>query len=183
MVYLFAAASLLVLPLRWLGAFLIAYATHELSHLVVILVQGIRITYFDVGLTGARISIEPMTSFRELLCAAAGPLGSLLLLFFLRIYPELAFCGLIHGLFNLLPFYPLDGGRILRSFCMIAVPEYAEYIEMTAKIVVIFLVTVAVIYLIWLFPRWKVIIVLCLGMILRPVFRKFPCKDGRIEVL
>ena len=51
----------------------------------------------------------------EALCALAGPTANLLCAgLFLRILPEFAGVSLALGAFNLLPIFPLDGGRLLR---------------------------------------------------------------------
>ena len=66
-----------------------------------------------------------LSPVRELLAAAAGPVGSLSLMLMGRFFPRLALCGLVQGLFNLLPIYPLDGGRILRRALELALPDRA----------------------------------------------------------
>ncbi|MFP3895421.1 MAG: site-2 protease family protein [Anaerolineales bacterium] len=105
---------------------------HELGHSLVSRAQGVpvdNITLFIFG-GAAQISDEPRTSFDEFVMAIAGPLVSLLLSgFFALIYlswgnkeqPVAAlalFLGGINlslGVFNLIPGFPLDGGRVLRA--------------------------------------------------------------------
>jgi Zn-dependent protease len=67
------------------------------------------------------------------LIAAAGPASNLLIATFLSILLKLGFGGeffalfsmqlifinVALALFNLLPIYPLDGGKIMRAFCLI----------------------------------------------------------------
>ena len=73
-----------------------------------------------MGAFGASIETGYMTPAAELLCAAAGPIGSISMLLTIRKFPILGLLGLAQGIFNLLPIYPLDGGRILRSIFVLA---------------------------------------------------------------
>lgn len=119
-IYLFGAFVLLTVPLRWLVAWLLAAAVHECCHILMILVCKGKFLELRLEFGGAVIEIAPMSPGRELLCALAGPLGCLLLLPLVRWMPVTVLCALVQSLWNLMPVYPMDGGRILRCFlCMI----------------------------------------------------------------
>lgn len=112
-----AALSVLLLPIRWIAAMLLCAVVHEVSHILVMLALRVRIDEIRIGCAGARICSEPMTLRQELLSAVAGPAGGICLLFFARSTPEIALCALFQTVYNLLPVYPSDGGRI--AFCLI----------------------------------------------------------------
>lgn len=111
---LLGALLLLILPLHWLAAAVLAAGVHELCHLGAVYALGGRVLSFCIGPAGARMETDLQGRGRALLAALAGPAGSLLLLFLGRFLPHVAVCAAIQGLFNLLPLYPLDGGRVLR---------------------------------------------------------------------
>lgn len=104
---------------------------HELGHSVVAKRYGIpvpRITLFVFGGV-SEISTEPTSAAVEFWIAAAGPAVSFALAFlFWEVRPLLANAGplpalakylallnLVLGVFNLVPGFPLDGGRVFRS--------------------------------------------------------------------
>lgn len=109
------ALLLLTVPLQWLAAALTAAAVHELCHVLAIRLTGGKIHGFHIGLRGAVLDTSPMGDRQEFFCALAGPIGSFLLTFLFRRFPRLALCGFVQGFFNLLPLWPMDGGRILRA--------------------------------------------------------------------
>ena len=113
-IYIFAALLCLILPMPWIIAALTAAVIHELSHILAVLLSGGTIHGIMVGLRGAVIHTSSMTVRKRLVCILAGPAASLLLILTRRYTPHLALCGLVQGCFNLLPIYPLDGGRALR---------------------------------------------------------------------
>ena len=118
--YIGAALAILVLPWNVLLSFAVSAAFHELCHLAVLCWYQVPIWQIRLGLCGAKITAGAMEPMQELLCAAAGPIGSLILVLFADRLPLLAVFGLVQGLFNLLPIYPLDGGRVVRSIFMLA---------------------------------------------------------------
>ncbi len=116
--YFGAAVCVLLLPLNWLLGWLIAVTVHETGHIIGLKLCRIPIRGIHIGLWGAEISVPVMSPGRELICAAAGPVFSLMLLVAAGWIPVASLIGLVQGLFNLLPIYPLDGGRMLRSVRM-----------------------------------------------------------------
>lgn len=117
--FLFILISLLLLlvPLRWLLAIVFSIILHESFHLGAIKLLGGEVKGVSVGCGGIELRTAPMPCWKELLCAAAGPVSFLLPLLFARLVPAVAICSLVHSVYNLLPIFPLDGGRILRCIC------------------------------------------------------------------
>lgn len=104
---------------------------HELAHAIVARRNGVKVAGITLWLFGgvSRLEGEPSSARAETLIAAVGPLtsfavavvavvlaaitsGSALLS---GLFGWLAFVNLVLGLFNLVPAFPLDGGRILSS--------------------------------------------------------------------
>lgn len=112
---IFLAVLLLILPLQWVLAVLLAAIFHELCHAVAVLLCGGRINGVTISGRGAVMEVIPLSAAKEIVCAIAGPLGSFLLLLLAKWMPRTAICGAVHGLYNLIPLFPLDGGRILRG--------------------------------------------------------------------
>ncbi len=104
---------------------------HELGHALVALRDGVPVRSITLFFFGgmAQISREPGTPGSEFRIAIVGPLTSLalaalfgLLYLLVRPFPALAApsawlarINLMLGLFNLIPGFPLDGGRVLRA--------------------------------------------------------------------
>ena len=111
------ALMLLLFPLRFLVGVLLAALIHELGHLLALKIAGGRVLSIRLRSFGARIEAAPMPPGRSALCALAGPAAGALTIFAYKTFPELALAGLVQTVFNLLPVYPLDGGRALRNIC------------------------------------------------------------------
>lgn len=125
----------------------VSIVAHELGHSLVARCFGCRTANITLTVIGGCASMEriPHKAWQELLVAAAGPLVSVVLgvaLFVLSAvlgldnYLGITFyCGaqinLGLALFNLLPGFPMDGGRILRSVArLFASRAKATYIAM-----------------------------------------------------
>lgn len=117
------AVLLLILPLQWLICGLVAAIFHELCHLAAIYALGE--TVYGIRLTGmgAVMVTPPMEPGKELICALAGPVGGLMLLALSGSVPMLALWALFHSVYNLLPVYPLDGGRALSCLLALLWPQ------------------------------------------------------------
>lgn len=148
------ALALLTVPLNWLGSILAAAAFHEICHLVMIRLCRIRVRQMKLDVRGAVIEMDPAERGKELLCALAGPAGGLLLLLLLPRFPRLALCGLVQSLFNLLPIYPMDGGRALQCTTEMLFPvEIADRICKAVRIAVCVTVIVLSAYMLFLLQR------------------------------
>ena len=123
--FLYEALILLILPFPWLLSALTAACFHEMFHFAAIRYTGGKVLDIEFSCRGIIMETTELSIFQELLCALAGPVGSLLLFCGYPVIPRIAICAGVQALFNLLPIYPQDGGRIFRCIVTFLFPTYA----------------------------------------------------------
>ncbi len=173
--YLLGALCLYLLPFRWLTGALLAAAVHEMFHLLALWSANVPVYGISIGAFGAKIRGGPMTSGEELCCALAGPVGSFAMVLLCRIFPEAALCGLVQGLFNLIPVYPMDGGRALRCFLS------ERYCALAEKMVISLLLLLGI-YAAWAFGLGMGACFPALVLAISCRNRKIPCKATKKAV-
>ncbi len=147
---------------------------HELGHVVMGLIMGFKIEKIQIMPLGLSVSFKVdiddynkkikkgnILQFKKIAISAAGPLTNLVLLllvlntninFKIVSNETLAYANIIIMLFNLLPIYPLDGGRILKELIHIFEGSIKSkiYIRKISKAVIILITMVGSIALIYL---------------------------------
>lgn len=128
--------------------YLVALLLHEFAHYFVARLLGYRLNNmvfmpYGIGIGGKNIIFK---NSHEVMIALAGPLLNFLLVLmviagwwlmplsyaYTRLFMQV---NLVLGIFNLLPFYPLDGGRVL--YASIAHTKWAKKIALLDKIVTV----------------------------------------------
>lgn len=172
-VFFLGALWLLVLPPDWGMGALLAAGVHELCHLLAVLACGGQVLELSLGPGGARMETSPLPPGKEVLCALAGPVGSFSLILLAESFPQAALWGLIQGAYNLMPIYPLDGGR----FCRCLLPESA------CRGVEAFFLTLFTGISLWLGLQSREVGLVFLVSLWIPVIqRKSSCKDTKLAV-
>lgn len=120
------SVAMLPVALAGLVGLMLSVLAHELGHVAVARRFGIRtdeILLLAIG-GAARMELRVVSPYTDLLVSLAGPAVSLLLGLTLTSvgllwgWPALLLLGvanLVMGLFNLIPAFPMDGGRVLRA--------------------------------------------------------------------
>lgn len=181
--WILGAVLLLVVPINWLLAAVTAAVFHELAHGAAILLLGGKIHGLKILPDGIRMETSPMDAWQEILCSLAGPLGSLLLVLLGTHTPRIALCALVQGCYNLLPVYPLDGGRALH--CLLGwflPPKTGKKVE---GVLVFAVLAAAFPAILWLDRRLSMNGILVLAGIFgagRSILRKIPCKETVLRV-
>ena len=117
-----AALMLLLIPLEFIFAAIAAAAWHEFCHYAAIRLLGGKSEGIGFFTSAVHLRLNGIGQGREALCALAGPAGGLLLLCLSHWMPRIALCAAMQSLYNLLPIYPLDGGRALKSGLSLLMP-------------------------------------------------------------
>ncbi len=103
-------------PYGSFGYFLLSVALHECGHFLALWALKKKVTGISGNTAGIEIHTTPLSYREEILVAGAGPAVNLILLLLsMDRWPIMALINSILLWYNLLPIYPFDGGRILRS--------------------------------------------------------------------
>ena len=131
---------------------------------------------------GCTIEAAGLGVWKQGISILAGPLGSFSLLLFYRIAPQLAICGCLQGLYNLLPLGPLDGGRLLKIMLYQFCPNYADVVRYFIGFGICILFDLGIVWMMRYYATgvWPVFAAVSWNVSMVP--RKIPCKPGRIGV-
>lgn len=148
---------------------------HEFGHLIAGILLGMKPEKFNIKLFGVSIDFSIRKNdynnkikkanyleIKKIFIALAGPLTNILITIFLIVFNSfninnndrllMIFSNIVLIIFNILPIYPLDGGRILKGLIYIFRGKYIaeKYIHNISYIILIILTmisSVAVLYL------------------------------------
>lgn len=180
LLFLFAVAFILV-PVQWIGAWIFAISVHELSHYIALRLCGGTVTDISISCRGVVMQTQALSLGKEAICAYAGPLCALSILLFSRYFPRTAICTLVLSAYNLLPVFPLDGGRGLGCLLRKVLPELTavrvfSVVENSVLLGILFIALYSVFCLnLGLLPA-----ALAVLLLLRSKGIKFPCKKCRL---
>lgn len=103
-------------PAETFAPFCFSVLLHEAGHLLCLRCFGAEVHQLRLSCCGAVICTDILPYGQELAAAASGPAVNLALFFLcMRGHPLTALVNLCLFTYNMLPIYPLDGGRMLRA--------------------------------------------------------------------
>lgn len=166
--YIFVVLLLLLLPIKWVTAWLLAIIFHELCHYLTVKLFSGQVYRLTIGLGGADMECSTLPDRKRLIAILGGPLGGILLIFLGKWFPRLAICSFILSVYNLLPVLPLDGGRALQ----IVLRERSFH---TIERLFLATVSLGAIYCVVRLQFWLLPTLIVVGLWYRN--RKRPCKE------
>ncbi len=160
-IFIFFVLFYLTHQIKLYATIMILCIIHELGHVAMGLIMGLKIEKIEIMPFGLSVSFKlnvedfnkkirraNLLEIKRIAIAIAGPLTNLILILIilysnmnLKIVSNeiLIYSNLLIMLFNLLPIYPLDGGRILKGIINLFTGsiQAKRYIKQISKIVVI----------------------------------------------
>ena len=173
-IFIFFILFYLTKQIKLYATIMILCIIHELGHVLMGLVLGLKIEKIEIMPMGLSVSFKlniedfnkkiqkgSVLQLKKIAIAIAGPLTNLIMLLIvlntninLKIVSNeiLAYANILIMLFNLLPIYPLDGGRIFKELIQIFEGSIKAkiYIRKISKVVVIILTMLASIGILYL---------------------------------
>ena len=159
-IFLFMAIFLLTRQIKIYAILMLFAFIHELGHLIAGVSLGLKVNNIKIAPYGFSIEFkEPNKtsnmSSKKLIIALAGPLTNLLIIGIIYIFSylkkiyswnleNLIYANILIFIFNMLPIYPLDGGRIIKQIIEICMgkKEANIYTQKISYITIILLTMV-----------------------------------------
>lgn len=179
-VFFTGALLILLLPLDWLTAALIASVFHELCHIFALFALHGKIKTINIKTDTCIIETSGLGDWSQFLSILAGPCGSFFLLVLCHAAPKVAACGFLQGLYNMLPVLPLDGGRLLRLLLYRFIPKWTETLMYYIAVGTCILFVILSAWFSMVSSAGFLLLLFAVIWSIKVLPRKFPCKQPEI---
>ncbi len=174
-IFIFVILFLITNQIKIYAMIMIFAIIHELGHLIAGMLLGMKAEKIEIKPFGVTIDFNikrkdyivkikkgNLLEVKKILVALAGPMTNVLIIFILviptmfQINQEekmlMIFSNVTLILFNILPFYPLDGGRVLKGIIYIlkgkrTAEKYIYYISYITLVIITVISSIAILYL------------------------------------
>lgn len=164
-IFIYLSFLFLLFPIQWVGAFALAVIIHEGFHMIAIHLLKGKILSIHIGSSGMIMETSGLSGYREAISACMGPIGSILIIFLGKWLPRTAACGVIHCIFNLIPLFPLDGGRILRGtlYAILKPPKANKIFLISQRVIIVVIICFSLFFVmkIGVFPIIFALFLIC----------------------
>ena len=148
-IFIFILIFLLTRQIKIYGILMIFAFIHEIGHMVCGILLGFKPDLLEIMPFGLSIGFEgkvdnynkkigktSILTLKKMIIAFAGPLTNITIAAIFMMLPvnifnilqeEIIYANILIGIFNLIPIYPLDGGRILKDIVSIFIGNRKSY--------------------------------------------------------
>ena len=210
-IFLFALIFVITKQIEFYAILMIYAVIHELGHLFWGLILKLKPEAFSITPFGLQISFKTEPNLyntkikngtklclKKMSLALAGPLTNFIIALILIIlnnidlyknsifFPEVGiYANILIGIFNLIPIYPLDGGRILKEIISIrsGIKKSYYYINKISNITMICLMFISSILLLYIHNIAILIILVYLGYLVIKQNKIYKIKSRLINAI
>ena len=196
-IFLFIIIFVLTHQIEMYAWVMIFAIIHELGHLVAGLLLKLKPKTLSLMPLGIRVTFEDyeykkLIEMKKIILALAGPLTNFLIAIFTVVLPidmhlkeTIIYSNILIGTFNLIPLYPLDGGKILKGLIRIksSAEKSDKLVNRISNLTIIFLTAISSIAILYLKNIAIIFILVYLWLMVVKENKRYSLKKKMYETI